>query len=34
MPRARAHISELIDAHHLQVERIAELEQLIAQVGS
>lgn len=31
MPRARAHITSLIEQHHRQVERIAELEALIAE---
>ncbi len=33
MPRARAHITGLLDAHQRQVDRIAELERLIAEVG-
>ena len=31
MPRARAHIQNLLDAHQAQIERIAELERLIAE---
>ncbi|WWD19191.1 hypothetical protein CI109_103649 [Kwoniella shandongensis] len=31
MPRARAHVTNLLDTHHRQAERLAELEQLIAE---
>ncbi len=34
MPRARAHITSLIEQHHRQVQRIAELESLIAEATS
>jgi hypothetical protein len=33
MPRARAHIAELLQAHERQFERIAELERLISEVS-
>lgn len=33
MPRARAHITGLLGAHQRQIERVAELERLIAEVS-
>ncbi|WVR09487.1 hypothetical protein IAU60_006555 [Kwoniella sp. DSM 27419] len=33
MPRARAHIANLLDTHHSSVDRLAELERLIAEVN-
>ncbi|KAK8854665.1 hypothetical protein IAR55_003404 [Kwoniella newhampshirensis] len=33
MPRARAHVTNLLDTHHRQAERLAELERLIAEAN-
>lgn len=32
MPRARAHVINLLDQHHRNLDRLAELEMLIAEV--
>lgn len=32
MPRARAHVINLLDQHHQNLDRLAELEMLIAEV--